>query len=92
MLVDSGLLGTVVGSGLVQWIAPYAKYQYYGKVMVGIESGSAYARKGEKKVVINKNLVYHGGGLRGSFWFQRMKEIHITTIIAGARRIAGSGK
>jgi hypothetical protein len=29
MLIKSGILGTKVGSGLVQWIAPYAKRQYY---------------------------------------------------------------
>lgn len=29
MLIKSGILGTVVGSGTVQWIAPYAKPQYY---------------------------------------------------------------
>lgn len=29
MLKKSGTLGTVIGSGLVQYIAPYARYQYY---------------------------------------------------------------
>ena len=29
MLIKSGILGTTIGSGLVQWIAPYAKRQYY---------------------------------------------------------------
>lgn len=29
MLIKSGILGTVIGSGEVQWIAPYAKKQYY---------------------------------------------------------------
>lgn len=29
MLIASGILGTKVGSGLVQWIAPYAAAQYY---------------------------------------------------------------
>jgi len=29
MLIKSGILGTDIGSGLVQWIAPYAKAQYY---------------------------------------------------------------
>ena len=32
------------------------------------------------------------GPLRGRFWFERMKQIHGKTIIAGARRIAGTGK
>ena len=29
MLIKSGILATVIGSGLVQWIAPYAHWQYY---------------------------------------------------------------
>ena len=29
-LVKTGILGTDVGSGKVQWIAPYAQSQYYG--------------------------------------------------------------
>jgi len=29
MLIKSGTLGTEIGSGTVQWIAPYSKYQYY---------------------------------------------------------------
>jgi hypothetical protein len=28
-LIKTGILGTDVGSGLVQWIAPYSKRQYY---------------------------------------------------------------
>lgn len=29
------------------------------------------------------------GALRGSMWFERMKAVHKTTIVAGARKIAG---
>ena len=79
MLVMSGTLGTNVGSGTVQWIAPYAKYQYYGKVMAG-----------NPKKPTAKNLVYHGGGLRGAFWFERMKAANLTKILNGARQIAGA--
>jgi len=28
-LIKSGILGTDIGSGLVQWIAPYARVRYY---------------------------------------------------------------
>ena len=82
MLIKSGILGTEFGSGLVQWIAPYARYQYYGKVMIGRAP----------KIVTDKPLTYHGGGMRGAFWFQRMKEVHRDKIIEGARRIAGGGE
>ena len=91
MLIKSGVLGTEFGSGLVQWIAPYAKFQYYGKVMVGVQSGSPWARRGEKKVVTERPLTYHGGGMRGAYWFERMKEVHRDKIVEGARRIAGGG-
>lgn len=39
MLVKSGTLGTVVGSGKVSWIAPYAKAQYYSARKPGSETG-----------------------------------------------------
>ena len=39
MLVKSGILGTDVGSGLVEWIAPYAKAQYYSARKPGSETG-----------------------------------------------------
>jgi len=80
-LVRSGILGTDIGSGKVQWIAPYARYQYYGKVMAG-----------KPRKPTSKNLVYHGGGKRGAFWFERMKEVSGKTIIDGAKKIAGGKK
>ena len=52
---------------------PYARFQAEGKVMVGVKSRSAYARRGERKVVINKNLKYHSSKLRGAHPFERMK-------------------
>ena len=39
MLVKSGTLGTDMGSGLVEWIAPYAKKQYYSARPAGAETG-----------------------------------------------------
>lgn len=51
----------------------YARFQAEGKVMVGIKSRRAWARRGERKVVINKDLNYHSNSLRGSHPFERMK-------------------
>ena len=51
----------------------YARFQAEGKVMVGVNSRRAWARKNEKKVVINKNLKYHSDSLRGAHPFERMK-------------------
>lgn len=36
---------------------PYARFQYFGKVMVD-DRGSTWARKGTKKHVIDRDLVY----------------------------------
>jgi hypothetical protein len=69
MLIKSGTLGTVIGSGLVEWIAIYSRYQYY------------LIRKTKSET----------GPLRGSLWFQRMKEVHGRQLIVSARRIAGGG-
>lgn len=52
---------------------PYARFQAEGKVMVGVKSRRAWAKRGEKKVVISKNLKYHSGKLRGVHAFERMK-------------------
>jgi hypothetical protein len=39
MLIKSVVLGSDIGSGLVSWIAPYAKRQYYSPRKVGSETG-----------------------------------------------------
>lgn len=39
MLIKSGTLGTVIGSGLVTWIAPYARAQYYSRRQPGSATG-----------------------------------------------------
>lgn len=85
MLKKSGILGTVIGSGEVIYNAPYARYLYYGKLMVGRAP----------KVLTAKNLTYRGEDgtpARGAFWFERMKKDKKSQILDGARRIAGGGK
>lgn len=37
---------------------PYAKFLFYGKVMVGVDSGSAWARANEPKRATSKDLNY----------------------------------
>lgn len=81
-LKQSGITGTRIGSGKVVYNAPYSKYQYYGKVMVG----------NAPKTVTDRDLQYHSGdSKRGSFWFERMKTAHKNDILKGARRIANRG-
>lgn len=61
------------GSGRVVINVPYARFQAEGKVMIGVKSHSPWARKGERKIVTNRNLTYHSERLRGKHPFERMK-------------------
>ena len=90
-LIKSATIGTKIGTGLIQQIAPYARYQYYGKLMVSRLTGSAYARQGESKVLTDKNLNYRKiNPNAGAFWFERMKSDHKKAILNGARKLSGA--
>ena len=67
VLIKSGILGTEIGSGMVQWIAPYARRQYYATRKPGSQTGP----------------------LRGPYWFERAKKVHVKQILAGAKKLAG---
>lgn len=72
-LKKSGILGTVIGSGELNYLAPHSRYQYYGKVMVGHPP----------KRVTDKPLNYQFKPKRGALWFERMKVQHKKQIIKG---------
>ena len=48
----------VVGNEVV-YPGPYARFPYYGKVMVDPATGSTYAPKGGHKVTTDRNLVFN---------------------------------
>lgn len=58
---------------------PYARYQYYGKVMVG---------RAPKKLT-ERNLAYHGAPKRGAFWDLRMWADKKEIILDGLAKEAG---
>jgi hypothetical protein len=91
VLTKSATLGTKIGSGVINYNAPYARYMYYGKLMVSSITGSSYALKGEKKILTTKELKYNGEPKRGAFWFERMKSDHKEKILAGAQKMADRG-
>ncbi|WP_317317714.1 minor capsid protein [Longibaculum muris] len=78
-LILSGTLATDVGSGMVQYNAPYARYQYYGKLMVGPAP----------KKLTEIDLTYEGAPQRGALWFERMKANDAKAILKGAGKIVG---
>ncbi len=70
-LKRSVILGTVIGTGILRQIAPYARQNYYHNAGRG-KQGTAH------------------GGLRGKYWFERMKAAHKKEILAGAEKICGA--
>ena len=64
----------VVGNDII-YPGPYARFLYYGKVMVDPETGSTYAPKGGTKVLTDKNLVFttSGHAQAQSHWFEASK-------------------
>ena len=90
ILMENAVLGTKIGSGRIYYNSPYARFQYYGKVMVSSVTGSSFARKGESKVLTSKDLVYnkskHPKAQR--LWFEAMKSDKKEQILRGAAAIA----
>lgn len=64
----------VVGNAVI-YPAPYARFLYYGKVMVDPNTGSTYAPKGGTKVETDRNLVFTKSvhPQAQSHWFEASK-------------------
>lgn len=90
ILQKGAVLGTKIGSGEIHYNIPYARYQYYGKLMVSSITGSASATRGESKVLTEKDLVYSKAKhpLAQRLWFETMKHNHKEQILLGAAAIA----
>lgn len=56
----------------ITYRGPHAHFQYVGEVMVGIKTGSPYAKSGEPKRGAGRALSYHGAPMRGKEWDKRM--------------------
>lgn len=96
-LIRSGQIHTVMGSGEVRYVTPYARYHYYGKLMVDpkYQKGAFYSvdygfwsRPNVKKQLTNITMNYSGAPNRGAKWFERMKSKYKNTIMKGAEEIA----
>lgn len=66
---------TKVVGNMVIYPGPYARFLYYGKVMIYPPTGSTYAPANERKVVTDRNLVFtkdfHSDAQ--AFWFEASK-------------------
>lgn len=90
--VTKAMSASIAGSGKVVAAAPpMGRFLYEGKVMIGERTKSAWAQKGEKKVVTDRKLQYakNAHPKAQSHWFEPAKNkdgkkwIAITKIIAG---------
>ena len=58
-LTGSLMNRTRVEGNVVIYSGPYARFLYYGKVMVDPDTGSPFAQKGAVKVLTDKDLVFN---------------------------------
>lgn len=70
-------------SGIVEYLSPYAHYQYEGELYVSSVTGSPWARKGEHKVAAGKKLKHSTfrHPLATSFWDRAMKVARMDDLI-----------
>ena len=82
----------VVGDSII-YPGPYARFLYYGKVMIDPETGSTYAPKGGTKVLTDKNLVFNTSGhsQAQSHWFEASKAENLDKWIRVADKAVKNG-
>ena len=97
LLMESVKLGTVIGSGELRYLSPYARYLYYGEVyspnipiFEGGELTGFFSPPGQKKHPTGREMHYDTSvhPQAGKLWFERMKADHAEEIREGAERIA----
>lgn len=82
----------VIGNQIV-YPGPYARYLYYGKLMVDPNTGSAYAPKGQHKVLTDKNLVFNTSmhGQAQAHWFEASKAENLEKWVRVAAKVITDG-
>lgn len=70
---------------------PYARYLYYGKVMVDPDTGSTWAREGAEKILTDRPLTYSRAEAV-PYWFEVAKKNHLQYWTDGVKRILGGKK
>lgn len=78
---DKGILekAEIVNNGRqIIYSTPYARFLWHGKLMLA-PNGSSWARKGEKKHVVNQNLKFNQSvnPYAGKYWFLRAKNKYL---------------
>jgi len=82
----------IAGTGeVVAGAAPFGRFLYEGKVMVGETSRSPFAMLGEKKVVTDRDLNFKKSAHPKAIakWFEAAKSNHGKSWIALVNKVAG---
>lgn len=82
----------------ITYESPYARYMYHGKKMVMDNGKSAFyspdygfwSKKGEKKHLTNKDLVYHTPGT-GPYWDKKMVSAEINDVVKEVQNFIDRG-
>lgn len=93
--VTRAMSAAIAGSGKVVAAAPpMGRFLYEGKVMVGVDSHSPFARYGEKKVVTDRDLQYSTAAHPKveKKWFDAAKRDHGSDWVKMAKKVAGGAK
>lgn len=79
---------TRVEGGQIIYPGPYARFLYYGKVMVDPATGSTWAPKGGTKVVTGKDLQFSKAvhSQSQAHWFEASKAQNLEKWLGVARR------
>lgn len=67
---------------------PYARYLWHGKLMLA-PNGSSWAKKGEKKHVVDKDLNFDQSvnPYAGKYWFLRSKDANLNKWVNDLKRL-----
>lgn len=85
---------THVDGSTIVYPGPYARFLYYGKVMIYEPTGSTWAPKGEHKVVTGRDLVMNQSmhAQATSHWFEVSKAANMETWLKVAERLVNDAR
>lgn len=84
-LKKSALKYAATSSKFIRWDTPYAHFQWFGKVMVGIKSHRPWARYREEKVYTSRDLTYRSGG--GKDWIAKASDRHLKSWVEFVKKL-----
>lgn len=90
-LTGSLTIRTRLDGNKIIYPGPYARFLYYGKVMVDPQTGSTFAPKGGTKVLTNRDLVFSKAmhPQAQSHWFEASKAQNLDKWIRIAEKEVG---